>query len=318
VTTQIAAAPPAVQSPVHVLVQGLVDYAGLFPPASLSMHAAVANFAVYRASADAWMLGRCVVPVARLAEWARAVAGLSASAHHAWAGARLSALIGTDMRAEMAAIAAFNHEMPFGVVIDCVEARTSAVDDVTALSNGLPDGVQLFCEIPHTSDPLELIRAVHAAGASAKIRTGGVTPDAFPRPADIVRFLARCCEVGVVAKATAGLHHPLRGAYRLTYDLDAPTGTMFGYLNVLLAAAALRAGYTAAVAEAMLTTDRPDALHVTPDAITVDIDPAVGGPVELLAGTIAQMRATQVVSFGSCSFREPVDELRPLIARAAR
>ncbi len=45
------------------LLSGLIDYAGLFPPAAVSMADAVANYAAYRTSADAWALGRFVLPV---------------------------------------------------------------------------------------------------------------------------------------------------------------------------------------------------------------------------------------------------------------
>src|SRR5436309_1541360 len=50
------------------LMTGLVDYAGLFPPAQLSMADAAANYLQYRASGDAWMLGRFVCPAPRLGE----------------------------------------------------------------------------------------------------------------------------------------------------------------------------------------------------------------------------------------------------------
>ena len=41
---------------------GLVDYAGLFPPASLDMAAAVDEYAAHRAEQEAWMLGRSSQP----------------------------------------------------------------------------------------------------------------------------------------------------------------------------------------------------------------------------------------------------------------
>ena len=53
----------------RALLSGVVDYAGLFPPAGLPLDQAIRNYARYRQGSDAWMLGRFVIPAARLAEF---------------------------------------------------------------------------------------------------------------------------------------------------------------------------------------------------------------------------------------------------------
>jgi hypothetical protein len=53
---------------IRILMSGLIDYAGLFPPASLDIAAATRNYAAYRAGEHAWMLGRFVIPSARRGE----------------------------------------------------------------------------------------------------------------------------------------------------------------------------------------------------------------------------------------------------------
>jgi hypothetical protein len=112
---------------------------------------------------------------------------------------------------------------------------------------------------------------------------------------------------GVVFKATAGLHHALRGAYRLTYAPDAASAPMYGYLNVLLATAALQAGASAAEAETLLTLADPAALVLHDGTVT-------WGGHEF---TVSQLHATRarLVSFGSCSFQEPVEEFDALATR---
>ena len=304
---RVLAAPPALRT----LVAGVVDYAGLFPPASLDMATAVANYASYRASDEAWMLGRFVVPVAKLDDWHTAVAALSIAQREAWDGARLSALLSGEFSIEATRIAAFNADAPFGVIIDVAEGRTGTADTVLAKAAAMPDDVMLYCELPHASDPQPLLHAVKSANARAKIRTGGVTPDAFPTPDEIVRFLRRCMESGVTAKATAGLHHPLRGEFRLTYAPDAVRGVMYGYLNVFLAAAAMSIGADDAMTRAILTEMRGESFVVRDDAVVFAPDGVE--TVTLLQPSLAAMRASGVVAFGSCSFREPVDELGVLL-----
>ena len=309
----VLAAPAALRT----LVAGIVDYAGLFPPASLEMSQAVANFAMYRGSVDAWMLGRFVVPVARLGAWRAAVAASDTTARAAWQDARLSALLSGEYAHETNEIADFNAEIPFGVRIDVVEARTSSSDSILAVAAALSDDVTLYCELPHRNDPAVLLQSVRSAHARAKLRTGGVTPDTFPAPSEIVRFLRRCIEAGVTAKATAGLHHPLRGTYRLTYEPTAVRGAMYGYLNVFLCAAALRDGASDDVATALLLLDDASAITFDGGSIRVALQPTVESrtDVELRETTLAAMRAEGVVAFGSCSFREPVDELEELFVR---
>ena len=53
---------------IRTLLNGILDYAGLFPPARLGMAEAVANYARYREDDRSWMLSRFICPAGRLAE----------------------------------------------------------------------------------------------------------------------------------------------------------------------------------------------------------------------------------------------------------
>jgi hypothetical protein len=292
----------------HVLLDGIIDYAGLFPPAALPMPAVVADYAAYLDGADRRMLGRFVVPVARLEEFERAAAELDVLPrlpNDAW---RLSALVGADVAGDVKAIGEFNcrhaAEGAGAAAIDSVELKAATPADVVQVRDRLPVWVAPFFEIPIDRDPSALVDAIAQTGARAKVRTGGVTADAFPPAAPLARFLAECVRAGVPFKATAGLHHPLRAEYRLTYEPDCARGTMYGFLNVFLAAALLRAGAPAHAAEALLEERDPTALDVTDDAIAwrgLRLD------VEMLRET-----RRLALSFGSCSFEEPVADLRAL------
>jgi hypothetical protein len=146
---------------------------------------------------------------------------------------------------------------------------------------------------------------VQRAGARAKIRTGGVTADAFPTARQIARFIHRCAELGVPFKATAGLHHPVRGEYRLTYRPDSPSAIMFGFLNVFVAGALAAVGASEDELVEVLDERRAAAFAFADDGLR-------WRNRHLTLDELARTRASLATTFGSCSFREPVDDLQEL------
>jgi hypothetical protein len=283
------------------LLRGLIDYAGLFPPAALPMGTAVANYRRYRASGEQWMLGRLIVPVARFAELEPALASVAATRGEPW---QISAITGGDLIADLEQIAEFNGRNRGRAVVDAIEAKVATSGGISAASALIPAGIETYFELPLLDDPDALVAAVADAGRRAKMRTGGVTADAFPPAAQIVRFVTRCAERGVAFKATAGLHHPLRCVRALTYEPGSATGTMHGFLNVFLAAALVHHRYPAKLAEEILEERDPAAL-------TIDAGSIGWHGHRLTAVELAASRAF-AISFGSCSFEEPVGELAAL------
>jgi len=196
-------------------------------------------------------------------------------------------------------------------VIDVAELKASTVEEIEHQRAALPRFFTTYFEIPHTGDVSALLKAIARVGARAKIRTGGVSPEAFPTSTEIVDFIVACRREGVAFKATAGLHHPMRGRVKLTYEPDAPTGTMYGFLNVFVAATLVHAGVTEDIALAALEEREPNAFTFTGDAI-------LWRGKRIDARDIAASRNGFAISFGSCSFREPVDELDALAAAAQK
>ena len=281
---------------IRALLAGLVDYAGLFPPAALNMPAAVRRYAEYSASEDAWILGRFVLPSAHLdAFWAERS---MLRDQPEW---RLSALIGADVEADVERIHAFNATMTGHARVDTLEGKASSADAVAKFAEAA-SGFKAFVEIPLSDFPA-LVDEIRQRGINAKVRTGGVTENAFPEPEVLLAFIEYACRANVPFKATAGLHHTMRGDYRLTYEEGSPKGTMFGFLNVFLTAAFVHAGMTDGAALALLLERDVKKLVVSTNAIQWH-DRAV------TTRDIQAARDCVAVSFGSCSFREPADELR--------
>jgi hypothetical protein len=295
--------------PIEALLDGVVDYAGLFPPASQDMRPALESYGSYHESADKSALGRFIVPLRRLKELEEAGADLfpRKARSEPW---RLSVLVADDVRTAGEEMLKFNRHHSSGsrsghVVIDVVELKASTTAEIDSQRDELPRSLTSYFEIPTNGDVSPLIQALGRAGSRAKIRTGGVAPEAFPPAEEIIGFMAACRLAGVPFKATAGLHHPIRGSYALTYEPDAPAGKMYGFLNLFLAASLLYAGEPDDTALAVLQEEDPFAFAFTDDAI-------VWRDKRVSSDQIRAARADFAISFGSCSFREPVDEIESL------
>jgi hypothetical protein len=298
----------------------LIDYAGLFPPASLAMAPAAENYAAYRASADEWMLGRFICPAARLEELDEYVALFTGGPPLAVAaigrrseGATFLEGLGEDLDA----IAAFRARHGAAVTVAVLEQPLPAGPLEQAAIDGLAQrataaGLLAFCELPAPLDDGWIVAQGEALATlgihnqsgqpplAYKLRTGGVTAEAIPTPEQVAAALAGARDAGVPMKFTAGLHHPFR---QHRAEVGAP---MHGFVN----------SFIAGILAHVHTLD-----EATIAAILADEDPAAfsfsdAGLAwrELTASTaaIGALRAGSLIAFGSCSFDEPRDELRAL------
>jgi hypothetical protein len=288
-----AAPAEGVTAALRALLEGAVDYAGLFPPAALDLPAAVRNYAAYRASADRWMLGRFVVGVARLPELRATVARLRGT--EPWP----LSVVAPNAPAATSVLRAPDDA---SVRIESVEVKATTAADILLVGRAAPKTRDVYVEIATDRGMTALLDVVATAKLRAKIRTGGVTAEGFPSAEQVVEFIRACLDRGLPFKATAGLHHPLRGAYPLTYESGAAKAEMFGYVNVFLAAAFMREGMPDTDAVALL-------LERDPAAIVVDDQVIRWREHVLTAEAIRGSRTRGLTSFGSCSFREPVEEL---------
>ncbi len=289
--------------PLHGGLAGVVDYAGLFPPAALDLERTLNNHRRYARSDERWLLGRLVVPLASL-DALEALLGPDegADAKPAWSITLIAPLASLEDAARD--IEAFNARHAPAVAILAVETSGATVSDVERLAGSIPDSVERYFELPWEADADALVDAIGCLGCYAKLRTGGVTADRIPDPRILASRLASLVAAGVTGKATAGLHHPLRGRYRLTYDSASDSASMHGFINLLLAAALLYAGQAdTEVATNVLAETDPSAFELADDAIKWR-----GRRVS--TSDVVAARAGLLRSFGSCSFEEPIDELR--------
>jgi hypothetical protein len=284
----------------RALMAGAVDYAGLFPPAQLPLAEALAEYRRALAGADAWMLGRFIVPAVQLSVLADAVVRDA----HDGRGWTVSAIVREHLDEDAAAVQAFNQRAAHQHVrVDTIECRPSSSDGISWLAKTFSTAFTVHVEVGVGPTARDDLRVVARHQLRAKVRTGGLAPDAFPAPASLVAFIESARDVGVPFKATAGLHHAIRGAYPLSDEIGAQSATMHGFVNLMLATAAVGERLPTTTAAALLTrTDH--------SALVFDDERVRWGDVELSIDAIGRMREAQCVSFGSCSFREPADEYR--------
>ena len=282
---------------IRSLMGGLVDYAGLFPPAGLAMPAAVRAYREYLAGDDAWALGKFVVPASRLKEF-------SASFNEVCCGERepvwgLSVLLSDDLTGDAMAMEAVTQG---AMSLDSVDVKAKSAADAERILRDFAPGVDIFVEF----DPRlarEMLPVLARFAARAKIRTGGVTAEAFPTVETVADFLAACAREKVAFKATAGLHHAVRGAYRLTYEAASARAAMHGFVNVFLAAVlAWRGEGMKALMETLNVSDAA--------AFAFDEDAVRWPGFETGVDEIEAVRREFAMSYGSCSFTEPLEEVK--------
>ncbi len=294
---------------IRILLDGVIDYAGLFPPASLDMQVAVRNYATYLASAQAPLLGRFVLPARRLREFEDAATELLPRGNpvYPW---HLSAIGSGNLSKDLEEIIDFNFfhardENAGAVVVDTLEVKAETVENIHRAMYLIPRTLTTHFEIPIISDPAELLNAIATTRAYAKVRTGGVVAKSFPAVQDLARFICCCAAERIHFKATAGLHHPLRGEYKLTYDPAAETSPMNGFLNVLLATAFARFDLSEAEVGEVL-------LEQAPTAFIFDEEGVQWRRHRLTNHQLALTRTQIFTAFGSCSFAEPIADLQTM------
>ena len=301
----------AAAASLRALLEHSIDYAGMFPPCSLELEPALTNHARYARLDDSWMLNAFVLPVAQF-DAAKQFLALFDPSHPLCisalgpktenAAAFLEALEETD--AAIRSFAAHNVDL---VSISQLEMFLPGDVDLSLLTEArsIIGSLPAFWEAP--AERAERTIALLAEDNSNayhptfgyKMRTGGVTAEAFPASAQIAPALVAPATHQVPIKFTAGLHHPLR------QSREEVQTKMHGFLNMLGAAVlAAEHRWDAAQTAAMLEDESVSSFKFDGEFFAWrdwKIDFKRLGD-----------RRRFVTAFGSCSFDEPREDLRAL------
>lgn len=224
----------------RALLANVMDYAGLYPPASLQLGEVVTNYQRYLFSPDAWMLNRLVLPMEKLGEVALG---------EKW---RVTLLVDGEPG-------------PLPPQVETLETKA-----------GRRLSLPTYCEVP-----LERVEDGYA-----KVRT------ASPSAESMAEFLCAAAARRLPFKATAGLHHPIRTS-------------MHGFLNVFVGATFAWLGMDPTMLTNLLNETDLQAFDFQNDGLR-------WRDWRASTAEVAQARREFAHSFGSCSFEEPMDDLRAL------
>lgn len=317
----------------RVMLAGIIDYAGLFPPAQLPLDQAIRNYARYRQETDAWILGRFVIPAKRLGELN---AFLDAVAND---DPLHFAVLATDMPWDQPLPLDESTKRLVELEKRCLEWRHQALESIKSFCNRhrgkvMPDVFEIRLRLPSERIPDELnfiilhgpplsqsiyielpceleawkiareyadrqIRKPHCT-VGFKLRCGGAGPSDFPQPELVAAVITICRDGRFPLKFTAGLHHPIRH-----YDAGVQT-KMHGFLNVFGAGVLAHARNLSEQQIRLIIEDEDPRSFVFTDE---------GFRWKDLGASVTEIetaRRVAVTSFGSCSFDEPREDLRTL------
>jgi hypothetical protein len=295
----------------RALLARSIDYAGMFPPCQLELEPALKNQAQYLRTADAWMLSAFVLPVEQFGAAKQLltefdplhplqVSALGPKTENAAAFSAALAKTNAAIRSlstynvDLVSVSQLEMFLPQDVDSQLLSEARSILGTLSAFWEAPPDRAEqtiaLVAELNSNAD---------APTFGYKLRTGGVTADAFPTSVQIAQSLVTPATHQVPIKFTAGLHHPLR-MFR-----DEVKSKMHGFLNVL-GATVLAAEYKwdSRQAALMLEDENADSFSFT--------DEFFGWREWKIDIKRLQDRRKFVTSFGSCSFDEPREDLRAL------
>jgi len=296
----------------RALLAHSIDYAGLFPPANLALEPALHNQSEYVRVSESWMLGAFILPVAEFDAAARhisdfdcehplRISALGPRADNAEAflkslSATVDAIASFQARFETTSIEQLEMPLPADVTAELFKAIREPLghSDLKTFWEAKADAAE---------GVTKLLSENNAASAGRKLgfklRTGGVTAEAFPSSAQIAMALMAAGTRGVPIKFTAGLHHPVRLFH------DSVQTKMHGFLNVLGAGVlALEHDWRQSEVVQMLDDEDSASFSLTEDFFA-------WRDWRISTEAIAARREI-VTSFGSCSFDEPRDDLREL------
>ena len=327
----------------QTLMNGLIDYAGLFPPAKLPLNEAVAEYISHFKDNKKWILGRFIIPVSQLKDLEEFIPMFEEIGT-----LKLSVLGGQtssdkeflhQTKKEMDIINDYREKHKGKVSIEVIEtklpstspSKNTMVSVIEILNSNNLEHYHEFPELPYVginyatnedegewdekiTPTIEMISTLDNTGI--KIRCGGIVKEAFPSVEQVAAMIQNCSIYNVPLKFTAGLHHPLRH-HSNEYDTE-----MHGFIN-MFSASAFATTFPKPENEQekfrmfillahMIDCQNETDFEFLEDKMVWKVGDDRDSRFEIRNETIEKSRQNNGISFGSCSFQEPMDDLKQL------
>ena len=325
------------------IMNGLIDYAGLFPPAKLPLDQAITEYISHFRDQKKWMLGRFIIPISQLNDLEKFIPKFDN------VGTLKLSVLGAQSNSdkeffeqtkkEISIIKEYRKKHEGKVSIEVIETKLpsqSPSKDVMAkivklLNSNNLEHYHEFPELPYVginyatneeegdwddkiTPVIEIISKLDNAGI--KLRCGGIVKEAFPSVEQVAAMIQNCSIYQVPLKFTAGLHHPIRH-HSSEYSTE-----MHGFIN-MFSASAFASTFPKPNNEQekfrmfillshMIDCQNESDFEFTDDKMTWKVGDDRDSRFEISKETIEQSRENAAISFGSCSFQEPMDDLTQL------
>lgn len=288
------------------LLDGAIDYAGVFPPAKLDLGPALTEYLSIRDSDNAWIMSRFACPTHALSHLNQllheakpenqvpiTVIAAPCHDHDAWQ---------TRLETDARTMSDFERHSDNYAVIEAYETPLPEVDkiDFYVADLGGFTGIEVLLELPWKEGFEDGIAWIaETDNYIAKARLGGATAAAFPSNELVAKWIVECTQLNVPYKFTAGLHHPMPVIDKVT------EGRMHGFLNVLVA--------NAVCLQNDLTIDEVVQILANEDADNFNFSSlAMNYKGQIL--NLEQIEESRDIFYGwgSCSIEEPLQDLADL------
>ncbi|MBT6870426.1 MAG: hypothetical protein HOA66_03105 [Candidatus Marinimicrobia bacterium] len=294
------------------LLDKMIDYAGLFPPAKLAIEPSLKNYAEYIKSTDKWMMSRFIVPVSRLDEISTELMEVYSEEFP------LSlSLISGDICNEIDSVNQFLNTHGNSSIFMGYESRISDLStfsqrllDIHQLCNNHNYNFNSFYEVAPSDNwlnemkeavsQISIFNSENNTEAGFKLRCGGVAAHMFPSAENIAHAILACRDAHLPMKFTAGLHHPIRH-----YNESVKT-KMYGFFNIFIGGM-IAHKFNLKIDELITILSDEDNENFTFDENTL-----CWKNYSISNTEIQTYRQDSFISYGSCSFNEPREDLQQL------